>query len=128
MPDERKQFRALYRDFLFRLLDLEILSANGDFSKVLIQFTSMLAAFSLTFAMFTVSKYVGSSLPHTQIAKLARPEEEFLIAATMAIAGLFSVLAWNSVLPTRRDCLVLGVLPVRVRTIRSEERRVGKEC
>ncbi len=73
MPDERKQFRALYRDFLFRLLDLEILSANGDFSKVLIQFTAMLAAFSLTFAMFTVSKYVGSNLPHAQIAKLARP-------------------------------------------------------
>ncbi len=117
MPDERKQLRALYLDFLFRLLDLEILSANGDFSKVLIQFTSMLAAFSLTFAMFTVSKYVGSNLPHAQIAKLARPEEEFLMAATMAIAGLFSVLAWDSVLPTRRDCLVLGVLPVRVRTI-----------
>ena len=44
-------------------------------------------------------------------------EQEFLIASTMAIAGLFSVLAWNTVLPDRRDCLILGVLPVRVRTI-----------
>ena len=35
----------------------------------------------------------------------------------MAIAGLFSVLAWNTVLPDRRDCLVLGLLPVRLRTV-----------
>ena len=30
----------------------------------------------------------------------------------MAIAGLFSVLAWNAVMPDRRDALVLGPLPV----------------
>jgi putative ABC transport system permease protein len=117
VPDERKQFRVLYRDFLVRMVDLEILSANGDIGKLLVQFTALLAAFSLTFAMGTVSKYVTSTLPHAVLAMRAHTEEEFLIAATMAIAGLFSVLAWNTVLPTRRDCLVLGVLPVRVRTI-----------
>ncbi len=117
MSDERKQFRVLYRDFLVRMVDLEILSANGDIGKLLVQFTALLAAFSLTFAMGTVSKYVTSTLPHAALAMHVYTEEEFLIAATMAIAGLFSVLAWNTVLPTRRDCLVLGVLPVRVRTI-----------
>ena len=117
MPDEHKQFRILFRDFLSRMVDLEILSANGDMGRLLAQFTAMLAAFSLTFAFGTVSKYVGSNLPHARIAVLARTEEEFLIAATMAIAGLFSVLAWNTVLQARRDCLVLGVLPVRTRTI-----------
>ena len=86
-------------------------------SKLLVQFAALLAAFSLTFAMGTVSKYVTSTLPHAALAMHAYTEEEFLIAATMAIAGLFSVLAWNTVLPDRRDCLVLGVLPVRVRTI-----------
>ncbi len=59
------------------------------------QFTALLAAFSLTFAMGTVSKYVTSTLPHAALAMHVYTEEEFLIAATMAIAGLFSVLAWT---------------------------------
>ena len=117
MPDQGRQFRVLFRDFLGRMVDLEVLAGSGDVGRLLMQFAAMLAAFSLTFAMFTVSKYVGSNLPHARMAVLARTEEEFLIAATMAIAGLFSVLAWNAVLPSRRDCLVLGVLPVRLRTI-----------
>ena len=116
-PDELKQFRLLFRDFLLRMVDLEVLSANGDIGRLLAQFTAMLAAFGLTFAMISLPKYAASSLPHARIMVLARTEEEFLMAATMAIAGMFSVLAWNTVLPARRDCLVLGVLPVRVRTI-----------
>ena len=28
------QFRVLYREFLFRLVDLELLSARGDISKL----------------------------------------------------------------------------------------------
>jgi hypothetical protein len=35
----------------------------------------------------------------------------------MAITGLFAVLAWNVLFPDRRDSYVLGVLPVRTRTI-----------
>jgi hypothetical protein len=35
----------------------------------------------------------------------------------MAVAGLFAVLAWNTVLPDRRDTLVLGLLPIRARTL-----------
>ena len=56
-------------------------------------------------------------MPFEKLIGPVRIEQEFLIASTMAIAGLFSVLAWNTVLPDRRDCLVLGLLPVRVRTI-----------
>ena len=42
---------------------------------------------------------------------------QFLIGTTMVIAGLFTLLAWNTVLPDRRDSLVLGPLPVDVRTL-----------
>ena len=44
-------------------------------------------------------------------------DEEFLISTTMAVAGLFAVVAWNTVLPDRRDSFVLGPLPVRIRTV-----------
>jgi hypothetical protein len=117
MPDERRQFRVLYRDFLFRLVDIELLSAGGDVQKLLGQFVAMLAAFGFTIAIFTFPALAKSRLPFEKLIGPVRIEQEFLIATTMAIAGLFSVLAWNAVFPDRRDSLILGLLPVRIRTI-----------
>ena len=36
------QFRVLYREFLFRMVDLELLSAQGDMVKLLGQFAGVL--------------------------------------------------------------------------------------
>jgi len=112
-----RPFCVLYRDFLTRLVDLEILSTGADVQKLLAQFAAMLAAASFTYAVASVPRYVQSALPPEQLLRAAASEQEFLIASTMAIAGLFSVLAWNTVLPDRRDCFILGVLPVRARSI-----------
>ena len=117
MPEERRQFRVLYRDFLYRLVDIELLSAAGDVEKLLGQFGAMLAAFSFTITIFTFPALARSGLPFEKLIGAVRIEQEFLIATTMAIAGLFSVLAWNAVFPDRRDSLILGLLPVRIRTI-----------
>ncbi len=47
--NERLQFRVLYREFLFRMVDLELLSAEarGDMSKLFGQFASLLIFVSL---------------------------------------------------------------------------------
>ena len=111
------QFRVLYRDFLHRMIDLEILSTHGEISRLLVQFAAMLAAFSLVVTVYGVGPVAISNIPRAQLLLVARDETEFLIATTMAIAGLFAVLAWTAVFPDRRDCLVLGLLPVRARTI-----------
>ena len=117
MARERRQFRILFRDFLVRILDLELLSSRGEIQRLLGQFAAMLSALSLTVAIYIVPRYGLSTLPWPKLIALARLDEEFLIGTTMAIAGLFTVLAWNTVLPDRRDCLILGLLPVRARTI-----------
>ena len=117
MPDEGRQFRILYKDFLSRIVDVEILSSRGEIQKLLVQFTALLAAFSLVYVMVRVVSLARAAVPFDVLARTVRMDEEFLIATTMAVAGLFSVLAWNTVLPDRRDCLVLGLLPLRVRTI-----------
>jgi len=117
MPDERRQFRVLYRDFLARIVDLELFSAGGEIQKLLAQFAAMLAAFSFVIAIWVIPKIAMSGHPPDKLAVAVWPVEEFLFATTMAVAGLFGLLAWNTVLPDRRDCLVLGVLPVRLRTV-----------
>jgi hypothetical protein len=42
---------------------------------------------------------------------------EFVISATVAASGLFAVFSWNAVFPDKRDCLILGPLPIRTRTL-----------
>ncbi len=117
MPEERRQFRILYRDFLRRVVDLDVLSAHGDVERLLIQFAAMLAAFNFSFLLFAGPKYLTGQVPDAQVRIAVRSEFEFLVATTMAVSGFFAVLAWNTVLPDRRDALILGLLPVRTRTV-----------
>src|SRR5437870_2530978 len=109
MPEERRQFRILYRDFLRRIFDLDVLSSHGDMEKLLVQFAAMLAAFNFSFLLFAGPKYLTARVSPDQLRLAVRSEFEFLVASTMAVAGLFAVLAWNTVLPDRRDCLILGL-------------------
>ncbi len=117
MPSERQQFRILYRDFLFRIVDLELLASRGDAQRLLTQFAALLGAFSFTFAIYYVPRYGLSNLPWEKLSRLGWVDQDLLIATTMAIAGMFTVLAWNNMLPDRRDCLIFGLLPVRTRTV-----------
>ena len=117
---KRLQFRVLYREFLFRIVDLELLSAHaeGDSRALLGQFASLLLFCSLILAayagLWTAS--VSSAPPLVHVVG-AWTMEHFLIATTMLVVGLFAVLSLESTFPDRRDVLVLGPLPVCARTM-----------
>ncbi len=110
MLDERRQFRILYRDFLVRLVDLEVISSGGDPMNLVVQFGAILGALSFIFSLAAVNL---RNAPRVVLWGF----EEFLVRNTIAVVGLFTVLAWNALLPERRDSLVLGPLPIRLRTI-----------
>lgn len=105
------QFRVLYRVFLLRVVDLELLSADGDTTKLLGQFAALFAAIS--FILTAPLILFGGGLPQIDILTM----EHFLIATTMVVIGLFSVLNWDSVFPDRRDVLILAPLPVQANTL-----------
>ncbi|HEY6347082.1 MAG TPA: ABC transporter permease [Bryobacteraceae bacterium] len=115
--EERRQFRILFRTFLSRMIDVELLSTGGDVGKLMAQMAALLAAFSFTFVVASAQKYMASSLPQPKLLATAQVETEFLFATTMAVACMIAVMVWNAVLPERRDCIILGVLPIRRRTI-----------
>src|ERR1019366_9230761 len=110
------QFRVLYREFLFRMVDLELLSAHalGDSNKLLGRFASLLIFFSI----FLTAPAFGLG-GKSQAGQVFLPFafEHFLISTTMVVVGLFAVLSWDSMFPDRRDVLVLAPLPVRPRTL-----------
>ena len=107
------QFRVLYRQFLFRMVDLELLSADakGDMSKLFGQFAALLIFVSIGPVGRRARASAGSGLV------LEWSGVHFMIATTMLVVGLFAILSWDSTFPDRRDVMVLAPLPVRSRTI-----------
>lgn len=115
---EGTAFRVLYREFLSRLVDREVLSvsAQGDASKLMGRFAAILILVSIPFT-FSVIPIGDSRLPHQAVQVLAWGTEYSLIATTMLVVGIFAVLSWNSVFPDQRDVFVLAPLPIEARSI-----------
>lgn len=111
------QFRVLYREFLFRLVDLELLSpdAHGDANKLLGQIATVLTMYSVGLGLGGLL-FDHRGMPAAAFEIFSMSLEHFLISTTMLVVGLFAVLSWDSTFPDRRDVLVLAALPVRTRT------------
>ncbi len=116
---EKRQFHALVRLFAYRFFDTDILSLRGDFSVLLAQFAALLAALSFVLTLITAPKYAGlySHLSAEQLHAARWVDQEFLISTCMAIIGVFTLLLWDALFPDRRDCLILGAMPVRSRML-----------
>src|SRR3954453_18151043 len=112
----RQQFRVLYREFLFRMVDLEVLSAEGDIKQLLGQFGGILIYFGALIGLGAMFFDPRHMTPMAEVASLWNTQH-FLIATTMLVMGLFAVLSWDSTFLDRRDVLVLAPLPVAPRTI-----------
>ena len=114
----RLQFRVLYRQFLFRMVDLELLSqaAQGDIHGLLGRFAALLLFLSLWLGGAVL---MAGSLPLPPAMRLIAiwAMEHFLVATTMLVVGLFAVISWDSMFPDRRDVLELAPLPIRARTL-----------
>jgi hypothetical protein len=107
-------FKILYRQFLFRLMDVEFLaaSARGDASQLLGQFASMLVFVSL--ASCYAALIFGD---HHESAIEIHVAERLLIEITMLVVGIFALLSWDSTFPDKRDIQILVPLPVRGREL-----------
>ena len=113
---ERRQFRALVRLFAYRFFDTDIVSVRGDLSSLLSQLAALLAALSLVLVLITAPKYAGlyQHLTAVQLYAAAWADQEFLISTSMALVGVFTLLLWDALFPDRRDCMILGAMPVRI--------------
>jgi hypothetical protein len=112
----KQQFRILYREFLFRMVDLEILAPQGEMSKLLGQFAALLIFVSLWLSFVAAVMSAGRTNPVAGLL-ITWVAGHFLIATTMLAVGLFAVMSWDTTFPTRRDVLVLFPLPIRARTL-----------
>jgi hypothetical protein len=84
-----RHFKILYRQFLFRLMDVEFLaaSARGDASELFGQFAAMLVVVSLAFCYAAL--IFGS---HRRSPFEIWVAEGLLIETTMLVVGIFAIL------------------------------------
>src|SRR6185436_2470136 len=97
---DRLQWRVLYRQFLFRMFDPEVLSADakGDATRILGQFAALLISFSIASSLETILAS-GSNAerdPGASELMFIMVAQHFLIATTMLVVCLFAVLGWDS--------------------------------
>src|SRR5262249_30339825 len=113
----KRSFRILYREFLLRVVDRELLSAHagGDAHEFCTQLAAILLFFSVAISIPALDRNSEWSSPLRLF--FSWRFEHFLIATTMLAVGLFAILSWGSMFPDHRDVLVLAPLPVRARTI-----------
>ena len=114
------RLRILYRQFLFRVFDLEMLSAkaDGDAHKLLGQFAGLLIFVSVSVALGALLMNPDAPGAPSQIRLIfSMIAEHFFIATTMLVVGMFAVLSWDATFPDKRDVMVLAPLPIRARTM-----------
>lgn len=107
----RLQFGVLYRVFFMRVVDLELLSADADPTRLIGQFATIFTSISFLLSLPIILLGAGR-MPLTA----TWTAEHFFLETTMTVAGLIMVLNWDSAFPDRRDVLVLSPLPVRAST------------
>ena len=115
--NSRLQFRVLYRQFLFRLMDVEMLSssARGDAGELLGQLGALLIFGSVVSSLAAIT--VGQRVHESGVPDLVWQTERFLLSLNMLVVGVFALLSWDSTFPDRRDVLVLTPLPISGRTL-----------
>ena len=114
---EKRQFRALVRLFAYRFFDTDLFSVHGEISSLLGQAAALMMALSFVLALTIVPRYSQAHMKPEQIRIAAWGDQEFLISTTMAVIAVFTLLLWDALFPDRRDCLILGAMPVRTRTL-----------
>jgi len=120
---EIDQWRALSRAFLARFFDNDWAGNGADVRASFIWLMAAAAMPGLVLphiAMFRWDLTMDSRAPLGHIVALRMNsglDKTFILGVTMVVIGAITAAVWESILIDRRDLYVLGVLPVRRRTV-----------
>jgi hypothetical protein len=109
----------LFRHFIVRFFDSDLVTTPGQWTKVLIGAFSLLVPVFMMVVPSLAHKYaILSGLPSPEPYRHAlRADELWLITLGMSLVGLLAAVEWQALFPGVRDYLSLGALPVRPRQI-----------
>src|SRR5215469_14662979 len=99
----------LVRHFLLRFFDNDMITIPGEWQKVAVGiFASLVSiAFSLVGVYRDRYKHLNSA-PFAEYHQGVRDDLISFIVLTMAVTALLTILQWQSLFPSQRDCLALA--------------------
>src|ERR1041385_3251528 len=110
----------LVRHFAAGFFDSEMLSIPGEWLKVAVGVLAVLLSagfLALTTYYQSFNLMEAAGLSKARIFLEIRADELSFIAIAAGITALLTALEWQSLFPSKRDCLALAGLPVTVRQI-----------
>ena len=115
MTGAREQVDALTRAFFARFFESEITAGTDDLKQA---FFWLLAALAMPGIMIPVLMSFDWTLVammdgYAGLRAASMAEKAFYLGVSMVTAGGLTAIAWTSLLPDRRDTLILGALPIR---------------
>lgn len=115
MSHAREQVSALARAFFARFFESEITAGTDDLKQA---FFWLLAALAMPGIMIPVLMSFDWTLlammnGYAGVRAASMSEKAFYLGVSMVTAGGLTAIAWTSLLPDRRDTLILGAMPVR---------------
>lgn len=122
-PDPDSQHQHLVKHFFWRFFDLEAIS-TPQFDPVQKNALKIRILAGLLFpgafwCMEQCPKYafIKYHLPTAEFQKAVLSDKIFFLSLSMILLGFIAVYEWETLLPDRKDYLILTHLPIRTRTI-----------
>ncbi|MGH9348845.1 MAG: hypothetical protein ACRD26_16430 [Vicinamibacterales bacterium] len=114
---EWRQFRLLARASLGRLMDTAVASRGIDAAQFSIWSFALVATPPFFFAARMMGKYGFMWRRPDVLERAALVDRLFFIVYIMLACALLAALLWDALFPDRQDQEIVGVLPVRPRTV-----------
>jgi hypothetical protein len=116
---EHDQLRLLTHTFITRFFENDLLGSDVDLRKSLAWVVAGLMTPGLMLSVNVLIRYsnVFRLLGLEAVESGSLFEKTMLVGFAMAAMGMVTVVVWDSLLVDRRDCHILGALPVRTRTV-----------
>ena len=119
MNPPASQLDALARAFFARFFESEITTGTDDLKQFFFWLLAALAIPGLFIPWIMAFEWqLLALIEGPEMVRIAsRAEKTFYLGFSMIATGLLTAIAWSSLLPDRRDTLILGALPVRPRIV-----------
>ena len=117
MGDDRRQFDVLTRHFIGGFLDNDLISPASDLHGLLSKVAAVLAMYGVMYPFKLLFTYGRPFHEYQELDLLSWGDKSGFVTLSLVVMGLLTVLEWDALQLNRRDCLALGALPIRSRTI-----------
>src|SRR5262249_32102562 len=116
---EGVQCRALTRAFLFRFFENEVTAGSSDLRSSFFWLMSVLVPPGLCLPVLALMKWSIANYVYGAegVRRVAWMDKTMYLGFSMVAGGVVGAIVWSALLVDRRDTIVLGVQPLRGRTI-----------